>query len=525
MNPSILKSLALLHQFQNVKVLEYQLPDGKELRAIYESKSNQFYCFNDKTFTDFLPEEIAILDTEWLCANEGAVYLTEELPAVTIRKPFSCQFIGLSGKSYLWFQPGDYADPKSLIFCSVGSLASTFIVHKIAADRPMIAESFNRNTNEGPNFFCTMSAHLLCAGVSSQQSWQYQMGSDKPRVGGLKNLVDTYNFWSQTSFPDVLHLSAKRGTLTPECKEIREMFYKGTLQGVLAMLPELVSYGMGDVEKVAAIYKSLFPAWLDALPAKESQYFYLKRAKVNYSLSENFNAWFFATEEKYQEIKSTITSLIASNNAAKLLNFKQEIDAAIDKNINDLAVVPDSFCLKNKPGVLQKKWTVETGKPYLLAQELLADVKQVIADWQKRYNGGSWALTADGTPKWAKSDDSSADSPQSQLLLDAQYKYSIDREPSPVLYDKKEKFVYSNGIAQIKITSPKKGVNTKDNCGSILSKDFMLLWETRVLATEGPEAKQIVGLMGQISYWTSVRSRQAEIVVLQAGGKCAASLL
>jgi hypothetical protein len=66
----------------------------------------------------------------------------------------------------------------------------------------------------------------------------------------------------------------------------------------------------------------------------------------------------------------------------------------------------------------------------------------------------------------------------------------------------------------VKITSPKKGLATKDNCGSVLSKEFTPLWETGVLSCSTDIAKQITVLMSRISYWTSVRSRLAELVAL-----------
>ena len=240
MNQKVLNSLKSLESLQHVKVEAYQLPDQNQLLSWYEASKNspRFYCLNTGEHTQFLHEEAAFGDCEWLCANEGSIALTPELLAVTIRKPFMGQFIGLSGKSYIWFQTGDYSKPETLALCEVGSKCSTLVVHNIAADRPMIAESWESNTNLGPNFFCTMSAHLLCAGVSSQQSWQYQAGPEKPRTGGLKNLVDVYNFWAWTPFPEVLELGAQRGDVKQEIKAIRDIFYKGTLKTVLGMLYE-----------------------------------------------------------------------------------------------------------------------------------------------------------------------------------------------------------------------------------------------------------------------------------------------
>jgi hypothetical protein len=216
----------------------------------------------------------------------------------------------------------------------------------------------------------------------------------------------------------------------------------------------------------------------------------------------------------YQSICTEINELIQANNQAKLAQFKTELNQSI-ANFNPTAEALAPYCLKNKLGTLAKKWQSEPGQlPYLLAQELHLETRSVIDRWQKIYNAGSWKITAEGLPAWAKTE-SSADSPISQLLLDAEYKYSTDLQPATVMFDKLKKFVYyDNKEQQVKITSPKKGQNTKDNCGSILSKDFIELWENGVLATRGSEAQQIVKLMSEISYWTSVRSRLSELYVL-----------
>ena len=373
----------------------------------------------------------------------------------------------------------------------------------------MFTESYAKNNNESLCFFCTQSAHVLCAGVSSQQSFDYRNRSfTKP--GGLKNLVDVYNFWSKTSFPQVLQLNAKRGALTPEAKEIRNIFYKGTLVKVQSCLSELVYYGMGDCEKVLELFPSLFAAWEDALPSKESQYAYLKRARVNYSVINNFKDWFDNTEQIYQEISAKIQELIDENNNNKINQFKAEVIAAI----NLPEILPEKYYLKNKPGILAKKWLPNKDNPnFLLAQDFCQEVQEVIKKWTLNYPAGSWKIDAEGIPLWATTP-SSADSPMSQLLLDAKYKFSTSEPATPICFDKLLKFVYYANGKQVKITSPKKGVNTKDNCGSILAKDFIELWEKEVLFCTTDIAKLIVTYMAQISYWTSVRSRLAEMYVL-----------
>ncbi len=500
------ESLKHLYQLQHVAVKPYAMPFGPELMAMRWQPG--FHCLNTgEIFTDF-PEQAAFVDTEWLVKANGSAPIAglysdpafnlgpdKELNPV-VKRPFSVQIIGLSGKSYIWFQPEDYSDATKLQLCSIGPHCTTMVVHNIAADRPLFKEVY-----ENPqqiNFFCTMSAHLLCAGVSDQQSWSYREGHIGPRAGGLKNLIDVYNFWAFTPFPEVLEFSAKRGETKIESKKIRDIFLNGQIKQVYTMLSELVQYGMEDTNKVVAIFRNLYPAWLNALPAKESQYAYLKRAHVNYSVPSYFKEWFITTELKYRAISKQITALIEANNKTQLNKFKGEIDAAID---HDLKPGPEFY---TKTGKLKKQWNYL----YLLQQELNPDVQAVINKWESKYPAGSWKLDKEGIPDWYVKTNHSSDSPICQLLLDPQYTHIVG-ESAYITYDKVKKFVYYIGPEQIKITSPKKGLNTKDNCGSILAKDFIDLWDEGVLFTEGPEAQEIVKLMSSISYWTSVRKRLA----------------
>jgi hypothetical protein len=502
MNLNILESLDLLTELSKSKALPIKHPDRFELDLIIKGL---FYCLNDKVYHQEFPEKAAITDTEWLCANEGAIVLTDELNEVTIKRPYCCQFIGLSGKTYLWFQPGNYKT-KRLKLCTLGSTCNTLVVHNIAADRPMFTEAWLSNTNNGVNFFCTMSAHLLCAGVSDQQSYYYSEGQTGPRAGGLKNLVDTYNFWSATEWPEVMELNAPRGKAEVASKKIRNIFYKGTLAEINASLVDLISYAIEDVNKTFAIFRNIFPAWLNALPSKESQYFYLKRAKVNYSIPSYFKDWFIATEAKYQAIKAEIKALVKENNENKVKEFLDELKTAqiLAYTFEEL---PAKY--KNKAGTqVLKKWN----NPWLLAQELNPEVISIIDRWNNKYPAVNWKLDKTGFPLWYLNCDDSADSPICQLLLDASFITS--EGPQPITYDKTLKFVYLRNGATIKITSPKKGLNTKDNCGSILSKDFIPYWENGTFTTHSESAKKIVNKMSEISYWTSVRSRLAELVVL-----------
>jgi hypothetical protein len=497
MNHQIIQSLNDLANLSKTK------PGSAPSVVSRDIKPGLFYCFDEDKYYEEFPEVACFADTEWQCSNEGAYDLTPDL-SVTIKVPYSCQFIGLSGKYYLWVR--DRAEGQSPVSCRLGAVIRTIVVHNMAADRPMFRESSEPNTNYGPNFFCTMSAHLLCAGLSDQQSFYYREGQTGNRAGSLKNLIDVYNFWSAEPYPKTMEYSARRGTAEPGSKKIRNIFYKGTASEIDAMFPELMAYGLEDVRKVSAIFTNLYPAWLDSLPSVESQYFYLKRAKVNYSLPSYYKEWFLSTEAKYQAIKAEIRELIKANTQDKLNEFILET-GAVFKPVYKIDSLEPRFLNKARTKIL-KRWD----NPWLLNQELNPEFKKVIQKWNEKYPAVSWEVDSKGIPAWYSKCDHSPDSPICQLLMDITYNH--EGTPCPVSYDPSTKFVYKAGSGALsrKIVSPKKGLNTKDNCGSVLSKDFIPLWESGVLSTQSPIAKQVVEKMSLITYWTSVRSRLAELV-------------
>lgn len=489
MNPNILKSLKHLELLSKVKTLPYKTPNWHTIPKLV------FYCLNTEEITDSLPEEAFFADFEYQCNHEGSITLPGFDP-VQKKKPFCGQFIGLSGKSYVWFGDGE-------ALCSVGDTATTFIVHNITADRPMILESWNPNTNLGPNFFCTMSAHLLLAGISGQQDWSYKAGDLGPRAGGLKNLIDVFNFWSAESYPEVMNRFATRGKARIAEKEIREIFYKGTSKEIAARLPELMTYGFEDVDKLVKLFPSMYDCWLEQLPMLESQYFYFKRAKVNYSLDSDFRTWFENTELKYQTELKLIDTKVRELTDSIVIGFTNEIDKVISSN--PIEPPQECFTKSSKYTKLKAKYN----NTYVLHKEFNPKLSFVVEKYSDEYPCINWELTNKGLPVWADKPISSR-SVDMQLLLKPKFRDTVNTQVQ-VKYARACGFYYEKDGVRVKITSPKKGLNTKDNCGSLFSKDFISYWESGVLSTDSGKSNEIVSVMASISYWTSVRSRLAEI--------------
>jgi hypothetical protein len=316
-------------------------------------------------------------------------------------------------------------------------------------------------------------------------------------------LIDVFNFWSAETYPEVMNRFATRGKARIAEKEIREIFYKGTAKEIAARLPELMTYGFEDVDKLVKLFPSMYACWLDQLPMLESQYFYFKRAKVNYSLDSDFREWFEKTELKYQTELELIDTKVQELTTSIVISFTNEIDEVILSN--PIEIPQECYTKSSKYTKLKAKYN----NTYALHKEYNPQLNFVVEKYSDEYPCINWELTNNGLPIWADKPITSR-SVDMQLLLKPKYQDAVGSQVQ-VKYARACGFYYEKEGVRVKITSPKKGLNTKDNCGSLFSKDFIPYWENGVLSTDSSEAKEIVKIMSSISYWTSVRSRLAEI--------------
>jgi hypothetical protein len=323
-------------------------------------------------------------------------------------------------------------------------------------------------------------------------------GRLKPWFAGytaLKNIVDVHNFWVLDS------------GLVPESKEIREIFYKGSMSDIREKFEELMTYSLKDAVLVNEIACAQEPVLQDSMPSSVRQEALGIRGNVSLSLAPWFKQWVNNCEELYQSESKILNAMAQDLVKLRLSSFKAELIKT--QKTYTLEELPPNFRVKKGLGKLMAKYA--TLDSWLLNVALNKETQAVVAKWNANYRTRDWTPNNTGKPPWAKSIDGiTYESPLTQDLADLHYfNQKVTYEPG----QKGRKFCYiakDTGYIE-KVFSPKKGPSTKDNCGSLFAADFIPLYEEGSITSQEPLAIAIVAKAAELSYWVSIRARMFKL--------------
>lgn len=488
-NPAINKCIELQKQFLALPPVEYtqQFPWSLEKCIEDGFVSDLWFDLQGQVYLNGIPEEFIALDFEWVVVESPA--------------PIIGTAVGmLSGKQYVWLSsrldPMGDQTPK---LCKIGDQVLLCLVHNVAADRPKVFEAHKDNSNLPPFFMCTSALHLLCAGAGGQQTWGFNSEDFKPyytEAGALKNLLDTYNFWTNSD-------------VQPEAKLIRNVFRDKPLSDIRLLFSELMDYSLKDPVMVAKLFAPLYKDYLVANPSEEGQYFAFKRGAVSINPIPNFEVWANSIEEDYQKKQLELNEITREILKEKALEFKKQIDL----NLVDYTLEELPADMKLKSGKAVKK---NFANIYKQNMELNKNVRNICASWEEKYPAKDWDVAKDGFPSWySELDELRYGSAISQLLCDLSIK--TDEGICQITYErgqKGRKFLYRRPCGEVaRVVNPAKGPMSEDNCGSLFAKDYISLFENGVIYSENIKANKITKLAADLSYWTSVRARVFHIIV------------
>lgn len=468
---------------------------------------NVWFDLKGFIFPEGIPSEAIAVDYEWL---------VEESP-----NPIIGTAISIEGDQYFWLDDRlllDTKDPNYAIqkgkLCSVGPTVKLAICHNIAADRPRTLESYTKSSDE-LLWFDTSAVHLILCGVGSQQSWAFKVEEDNQPYftegGSLKNLLDVYNFHCSN------HKDFK--PLLAESKAIRNIFFKGSLADVQNSFADLMDYSLRDPLIVAHMVTELYAKYLDATPSDASRYALFIRGQVNMKPIPDLSRWFNTVESEYQSRLLLLNDLINKISQQKIKTFIAGLKAvAFDLQTLE-SLVPKNSVLRKKDGKFKNN-VLKSGSAvdlvyHSLNLEFNEQYKSICDQWSKNYGAKNWSLIDKWLPE-ILTEGFTIKSANAQSLCDFQIKTSGHPKGTKIFYGRSIGFYFltADGLKQ-KVTSPKKGPKTLDNCGSLLGKDFVDLFETSVIFSENEKADQVCQLATEISYWTSVRKRLALIAEFQ----------
>jgi DNA polymerase gamma 1 len=457
-----------------------------------------WFDLNGLKYPDGLPFKSGSIDFEWLMTEQGTSAIAPLIGTAQDEE---------TGALYVWLSKRLLNRNNPATLCSVGNTVKKISCHNLAADRPKILES--HFIADDIEWTCTMSTHLVVAGVGSQQSWGFSMeeGAEPyyTEFSSTNGLIAVHNFWVPGSKdPD--------SGVTAESKKTRNIFVEGSMEDVRENFSEIMAYALRDSVLVNEIMRYLIPAFYKSLPSDIRQEAALIRGNTSLALAPHFKEWVESCEEEYQTACSWL-----NKKAATLINlvsaqFQKELLATL--KVYELEELPPEFRTKKGTGPLMKKWAPGNQVPYSsLALNLALNplTSQVVSKWEARFRTRSWGPDSAGLPKWLKTE-ATFESPLIQDLCELVYfGQQVVYEPGKT--GRKFCYVDKSTGELAKVFSPKKGPSTKDNCGSLFAKDFVSLFEDGSITSEKPIAIEIVTKAAELSYWTSIRSRMFKLLL------------
>jgi DNA polymerase gamma 1 len=381
---------------------------------------------------------------------------------------------------YIWMHPSfvNPSLPYEPMLVPLGRKDGIFIAHNVAYDRPRTQEAYVLGKTN--SWFDTMSAHINVSGLASGQRWWYVQKQSKKSTfradpvwsqnGSLNNLIDCYNFHCKPAIP-----------LEQEDKETREMFVKA--ENMVDFAPhydELISYALNDVKITFELYSILVLKYLQNNPSLTTLAGHFGIASAKLPVVNDWAEWFNNCEKAWY-------SSIAQQERT-LSQFAKELYEAW----NEGELVDED--VKADPWLSQLDWEAnfkltKAGKPS-----------------SKWYGVPKWVRTVsskdlvDGKPVI---EGISTKNRLSHILLRLKW----DDQPIHFFTDKGWCYMDEDSGSYMRIPHKDgEGVNV----GNVLTKDYVEDFESGILTSDLPEARELIGLAINVAYWTSVRSRVRE---------------
>lgn len=381
---------------------------------------------------------------------------------------------------YIWMHPSfvDTRIPYEPMLVPLGRKDAVFIAHNVAYDRPRTQEAYVLGKTN--SWFDTMSAHINVSGLASGQRWWYIQKQAKKATykadpiwadkGSMNNLIDCYNFHCRPAIP-----------LEQEDKKIRNTFVEAnSMEEFKPDRDNLVQYALNDAKITFELYSILVLKYLQNNPSLTTLAAHFGISSAKLPVVSDWGGWFAGCEEQWEESISRQEEILG------------KMATEIYQAWNEGEITDED--VKSDPWLSQLSWEAnfkltKAGKP-----------------------SSKWY----GVPKWVRSVSSkdlvdgkpviggiSTKNRLSHLLLRLKW----DNQPIRFFTDKGWCYMDEDSGSYIRIPHPDgEGVNV----GGVLTKDYASDFESGMLSSDLPEAKELIKLAINVAYWTSVRSRVRE---------------
>ena len=451
---------------------------------------------------DFPDEKALVLDTE-------VMYKLSPFPVLAVAvSPTNW---------YTWLCPSllkkTKIPPKDLISLGPCQNSKIIVGHHVAFDRARLKEEYQIQGTQSA-FLDTMSLHSTIGGLSSQQrgSWlKYKRLKEKQR-GSEEELESTKKAWMDVGSANNLKDIFKLYTGKSMDKEMRSFFDSVDMDSIRdpEILQDLITYCAKDVLATHELFSILLPKFLDKCPHPVSFAGMLHMGKGYLPVTTEWISFIDHAEAKCRSFQESIEEKL------KILARKaleDPVGSQKDAWLSNLDwdVIPPA---RGKPLPFDPKKTGFASKKELaLAPKWYKDL------WDSKIKNIRLSTIKRVTP----------------YLLKLQWKgypvYHTTEYGWLFRVPKEEpQENYGNLIPNEAINQPNRDLygyyriphpeGEGKNCGNPLAKSYLAAFEDGVLTSKYDDAKQILTLNAQCSYWVSARQRIMEqFVVWNDDGK------
>lgn len=437
---------------------------------------------------------------------------------------------------YAWLSPwllGESETDKHLIPLGSPNEARIVVGHNIGYDRARVAEEYS--LRQSKTFFLdTMSLHVAVNGMCSRQrpTWmKHKKNQDlRDKIANETNSIELAallenkmlsdeeeELWVGRSSINSLRDVAKFHCNVTIDKAQRDQFGELDRNGIVEKFEELLDYCAADVAITHRVYKKVFPGFLEVcphpisfgalrhlssviLPVNSTWESYLENAETTYNrLSKTVEQRLVDLTNKALEIKDAQDHYTKDDWLKQLDWSGQKIKMVKGKKNGD---PPRLAARQKKPGM--PKWYKD-----LFATsdaELALTVRSRIAPLLLRLSWEGHPLVWSDKYGWTF-----------KVPIESALSYREKPVVNCDMSDEKNLSIRDDNRHQYFKLPHKDGPQAR--CANPLAKGYLQYFESGVLSSEFPYAKEALEMNASCSYWISARDRiRSQMVVYEGEG-------
>lgn len=458
--------------------------------------------------------------------------LTFDTEVLWKESPFAVMACAASSTAwYAWLSPwlmGESETDKHLIPLGNPREARIVIGHNVGYDRARVAEEYDMKQSQ--NFFIdTMSLHVAVNGMCSRQrpTWmRHKKNRDlRDKIASETNSIDLSRLlenlpvneeeeelWVARSSINSLRDVAKFHCNVTIDKAQRDQFGELDRAGIRQKLEELLDYCAADVAITHRVYKKVFPEFLKVCPHPVSFAALRHLSSVILPVDRSWESYLENAEGTYVKLSKAVEQRLI-NLADKALECKEDPDtytkddwlSQLDWSGQTIKMVkgkkktdpPRPAARQKKPGMPQ--WYKDLFATNNTNMNLT--VRTRIAPLLLRLSWDGYPLIWSDKYGWTF-----------KVPSDSASMYNEKNVVRCDMSDEKNLMIRDDRLHQYFKLPHKDGPQAR--CATPLARGYLQYFESNVLSSEYPYAKEALEMNASCSYWISARDRiRSQMVV------------